>query len=238
LTLALGALLSLTGREADAGNLTVTFSWTGGSTSVDFTSPQAVAGGSANSFAIDPTLLNSAIAASGYQFGVLGASSNNPGDPGGAVIRLTGIAFLNGTVAPPSALTVEATQTDFTSPSGPGTLDTQAAATFDFALAGTGQTASSSVDATSTPDLNFVPTGSFQANSIGAVGNPSGYTLGTEVVITLVGAPVSATNGVSDAFSNSAAFRIVPEPSSLVLLGSGAVGLLGYTARRRPRRGA
>jgi hypothetical protein len=235
LALALGALLSLTGREANAGNLTITVSWTGGSISVDFTDPQAVPGGTANSFAIDPTLLNTAIAASGYQFSELGGSSNNPGDPSGAILRVTGTALLNGTVAPPSALTVTASQTEFTSPSGTGTLDSQSSANFRNATAGSGETSTVSLDATSTPSLAFAPPGAFLTNSTGASGSAAGYTLSAEVIITLVGA--SGTSGASDQFTNNVTFTaVIPEPASLVMMVTGMplpLVVMGLLRRRR-----
>jgi hypothetical protein len=235
LALALGALFSLTGREANAGNLTITVSWTGGSLSVDFTGPQAVVGGSANSFAIDPGLLNTAIAASGYQFSELGGSSNNPGNPLGAVVRLTGTAFLNGTVAPPSAITVTASQTEFTSPSGLGTLGTRSTANFTLAQAGSTMTSNASLDATTTPDLMYTPPGGSLSNSIGASGSPSGYTLSAAVVINLVGP--SGFGGVADQFTNNVAFAaVVPEPASLVMMLTGMplpLVVMGLLRRRR-----
>jgi hypothetical protein len=219
LALALGALLSVTGREAKAGNLTITVSWTGGSVSVDFTSPQAVAGGTANSFAVDPILLNASIADSGYQFSELGGSSNNPGNSLFSLVRMTGTTFLNGDVEPPSALTVTASQTEFTSPSGPGgILASRASGNYLRADAGSTMTSSVSLDATSTPSLVFNPPGAFLQNSISASANPSGYTLTATVNITLVGP--SGFGGVSDQFTNNAAF-IVPEPASIVMMVAG-----------------
>jgi len=234
LALAFGALLSLTGREANAGPLTITVSWTGGSVSVAFTDPQAVPGSTANSLAIDPTLLNTAIAASGYQFTELGGSSNNPGDPLGAILRLTGTALLNVTVAPPSALTVTASQTEFTSPSGAGTLDSQSSANFRNALAGSGETSSVSLDATSTPSLVFAPPGGFQTNSTGASGSAAGYTLSAQVIISLVGP--SGTSGASDQFTNNVNFLSVPEPASIVMMVTGMplpLVVMGLLRRRR-----
>jgi len=235
LALALGALLSLTGREANAGNLTITVSWTGGSTSVTFTDPQAVPGGTANSFAIDPTLLNAAVAASGYAFTELGGSSNNPGDPGGSILRLTGTAFLNGSVPPPSALTVEALQTEFTSPSGPGTLSTQATGNFRNAAAGTSQASSAALDATTVTILpDFTPPVASDTATTAAVGSASGYTLSAKVVITLVGP--TGLGGVSDQFSNNVSFGAVPEPASLVMMLTGMplpLVVMGLFRRRR-----
>jgi len=220
LALALGALLSVTGREAKAGSLTITVSWTGGSVAVDFTSPQAVPGGSANSFAIDPVLLNSSIAASGYQFSELGGSSNNPGNPLFSLVRLSGSAFLNGDVEPPSALTVTASQTEFTSPSGSGSVASRASGNFLRTDAGSTMTSSASLDATSTPNLVFTPPGGFLQNFTTATANPAGYTLAATVNITLVGPP--GFGGASDQFTNNAAFvTVIPEPASFVLMVAG-----------------
>jgi hypothetical protein len=235
LALALGALLSVTGREAKAGNLTITVSWTGGSVAVDFTSPQAVPGGTANAFAVDPILLNSAIADSGYQFTELGGSSNNPGNSLFSLVRLTGTTFLNGDVEPPSALTVTASQTEFTSPSGPGgILGSRASANFLRADdAGNTMTSSVSLDATSTPSLAFTPPGGFLQNTTSASANPTGYTLAATVNITLVGP--SGFGGVSNQFTNNAAF-VVPEPASIVMMVAGMPLPLVFMALFRRRR--
>jgi hypothetical protein len=235
LALGLAALLCFTGREANAGNLTITVSWTGGSVSVDWTSPQAVPGGSADSFAVDPTLLNTAIAASGYQFTELGGSSNNPGDPAGSILRVTGTALLNGSVAPPSAISIVASQTEFTSPSGPGTLLSQSTANFRNALAGSDEHSWASLDATSTASLAFLPPGGFQTDSTAANANPLGYTLSASVVINLVGA--SGTSGASDQFSNNVSFAsATPEPASILMMVTGMplpLVVMGLLRRRR-----
>src|SRR5262245_44548169 len=109
MTWMVAALVVLLGRmvQAHAGNTTFSVSWSGGSGSAHFIPPLAVVCSTANTLALDPAVLNAVIVASGYQFTELGASSNNPGDSSGALVRLTGTALLNGIVAPPSALTVE-----------------------------------------------------------------------------------------------------------------------------------
>jgi hypothetical protein len=234
LAVGLSALLCFTGREANAGNLTITVSWTGGSVSQDFTSARAVPGGSANDFEVDTTKLNLAIAASGYKFTELGGSSNNPGDPLGALLRLTGTALLNGLVAPPSAITITATQTDFTSPDGIGTLASQSSANFRRADPGSGEASNVSLNATSTPALVFAPPGNFLTNSTSAMGSSSGYTLSAAAVITLTGP--SGNSGASDQFTNNVSFRVVPEPASLVMMVTGMplpLVVMGLLRRRR-----
>jgi len=234
LALGLCALLGFTGREANAGNLTITVSWTGGSSGpIDFTSPEAVPGGSADLFEVNTTLLNAAIAASGYQFSELGGSSNNPGSPTGSILRVTGTALLNGRT-PPSAITITAVQTGFTSPSGPGTLGSQSTANFRNTDGGSVETSNVSLDATVTPNLTFTPPGAFLMNSTAATGNPAGYTLDATVTLTLTGA--SGTAGASDQFSNNASFTAVPEPASIVMMLTGMplpLVVMGLLRRRR-----
>ena len=238
LALGLAALLCLSGREANAGNLTIMVSWTGGSFSFDWTNP--VAAGDPNngpSFLnlTDTASLNSDIAASGYGFSGLTASSNNPGDPTGSILRLTGVAYLNGSVTPPSALTVEAFQSDFTSPSGSGTLTSQASANFKESNAGSMQGSSGSLDSTIVNVLpNFTAPGGFDTHTMAANGNPSGYTLDSQVVITLVGP--SGSGGASDQFTNNVSFAAVPEPASIVMMLTGMplpLVVMGLLRRRR-----
>jgi hypothetical protein len=237
LALGLGALLSLTGREANAGDLTLTVSWTGGSFSFDFTDPIASGDSNTNFLNVaDTTALNSNIAASGYQFTGLTANTNNPGDPGGAILRVTGVAFLTGDVAPPSALTITASQTEFTSPSGPGLLASQATANFTRADAGSSQSSNGQLDLQPpTPTLTFLPDVGSDRNAIGATGSAAGYTLSAQVNITLVGA--SGTSGAGDQFTNNVAFlSVVPEPASLVMMVTGMplpLVVMGLLRRRR-----
>lgn len=238
LALALGALFCFTGREANAGNITIKISWDATSFSFTFTSPIASGDSNANFLNVaDTATLNSDIAASGYEFSGLTASSNNPGSPGGSILKLTGTAELNGSVAPTTPLTVEAFQADFTSPSGPGTLASQATANFRNALAGSSQSSNGQLDAQpATPTLTFLPPVGSSTSSIGATGNPLGYTLDAKVIITLVGP--SGLSGASDQFTNNVSFNVVPEPASLVMMVTGMplpLVVMGLLHRRRGR---
>jgi hypothetical protein len=62
------------------------------------------------------------------------------------------------------------------------------------------------------------------------------YSLTQEVAITFPALAAGTHSGVT--FDFRLATVAVPEPSGLVLLGIGAIGLLGYGARRRARPGA
>jgi probable HAF family extracellular repeat protein len=72
----------------------------------------------------------------------------------------------------------------------------------------------------------------FDLNSLIAPG--SGFTLGVATGISDTGY-ITGTGTAPDGSSHAFLLTLVPEPSGWVLLGTGALGLLGYTARRRAR---
>jgi hypothetical protein len=236
------ALLPGGAGQARAGNVTISLSWSGGSTGpIDFTSLLAQSGSTANSLTVDTAALNFLMSNTGSNMGFLSLSafSNNPGDPAGASFKEMGIPFLTG-VGGDSSVTIVASQAGFTSPAGKGTLSSSASASFLMAAPGSPQASNSFLDATGTPTITLAssssdPNSESDSNSLsGVTGAVTGYTLGASAFISLSGSPTSA----SDAFSIDTEFAVtVPEPASLTLLGVVALGLLGYgrTRKRRTR---
>jgi len=235
LALGLAALLGLSAPEARAGNVSLTLTWAGGTTGpIDFTSPFAQLGSTANALTIDTSVLNAFLAGNGsnLMFSGLSADSNNPGDPTGAVLRETGNAIISG-AGGDSSISIVATQTDFTSPSGAGTLIQAASANFTGTTTST-QASSVALDATTTSAPTFTGPGGFDMHAVAANGNPAGYTLTTTSVISLVGSPTST----SDQFTNKVTFATaaVPEPASLVMMVTGLplpLVVMGLLRRRR-----
>lgn len=235
LALGLAALVGLSAPEARAGNVTLTLTWAGGTTGpIDFTSPFAQLGSTADSLTIDTGVLNSFLAGNGsnLSFSALEADSNNPGDPSGAVLRQTGNEIISG-AGGSNSITIVATQDGFTSPSGSGTLTQAAGANFTGTTTST-QASSGSLDATPVSVPTFTGPGGFTMANVSANGNPAGYTLTTTSDITLAG----SANSTSDQFSNKLTFAVaaVPEPASLIMMLTGMplpLVVLGLLRRRR-----
>jgi hypothetical protein len=239
LALGLIALIGLSAPEARAENVTISLTWTGGSTSIDFTSPFAQAGSTANNLTVDTGVLNLFLAVHGSNmiFVDLGAASNNPGDPGGSILSLTGEALKIATPGA-NAMTIDASQTGFTTPSGPGTLVSSVTANFNNNPAGT-QTGQVSLDATLTPPLSFTSTGSgpnsgSSTNSIAATASAAGYSLDNSAVVNFAGSGLEAT----DQFTVTTKFTAssIPEPASIVMMLTGMplpLVVLGLLRRRR-----
>jgi len=238
LGLGLAALLALPAPEATAGNITMTISWTGHSLTIDFTSPFAQAGSTANNLTINTSALNANLAANGsaYSFADLGAASNNPGvaNPTGSILGETGTAILSNTLGDKTIL-IDTTQTAFTIPSGPGTLFAGSTALFTNAGAGDTQKSGGSLDGFAPSALTFTniaggpnPQPYSGSNSIAATGNPAGYPLEVNTTLTL-------GNGL-DQFTTAVRFLGVPEPASLVMMLTGIplpLVLMGLLRRRR-----
>jgi len=232
LALGLAALIGLSAPEARAGNVTLTLSWSGGTTGpIDFTSPFAQLGSTADSLSIDTSVLNAFLAGNGsnVSFSDLGADSNNPG-AATAILRETGNAIISG-AGGDNSISIVASQDGFTSPSGSGTLGQQASANFNSLLST--QTSSVALDATTTSVPTFTLTGGFAQGFTTASGNPAGYTLSATSDITLQGILVIA----SDQFSNKAVFAsVIPEPASIIMMLTGMplpLVVLGLLRRRR-----
>jgi len=233
LALGLAALIGLSAPEARAGNVTLTLSWSGGTTGpIDFTSPFAQLGSTADSLSIDTSVLNAFLAGNGsnVSFSDLGADSNNPG-AATAILRETGNAIISG-AGGDNSISIVASQDGFTSPSGSGTLGQQASANFNGLLST--QTSSVALDSTTTSVPTFNGIGGFATSTTPASGNAAGYTLSATSNITLVGILVTA----SDQFSNKATFltAAVPEPASIIMMLTGMplpLVVLGLLRRRR-----
>jgi hypothetical protein len=239
LALGLIALLGLSAPEARAGNVTISLTWSGGSLAIDFTSPFAQLGGSANSVDVETDTLNAFLAGnkSNLMFTALEADSNNPGASSGADLHETGNVEVSG-AGGDTTMRIAASQSGFMSPSGAGTLASSATANYSSAPTGS-QTSTSALDATVAPTLTFISTGSgpnshSSNTSVGATGSASGYTLGSTAFVSLTGSPT----GGSDQLSITSKFTAVavPEPASLVLMLTGLplpLVVLGLLRRRR-----
>jgi hypothetical protein len=232
--LGLIVLMGLSAPEARAGNVTLTLTWSGGTTGpIDFTSPFAQLGSTADSLTIDTSVLNAFLAGNGsdYMFSELGASNNNLGAPGGSQLRETGTGILSG-AGGDTSITIVASQNGYTSPSGAGTLTSTSSANFLSTAVGT-QTSFGMLDATSTSPLLYSPLGGFATNGTGATGSAAGYMLTASSVIDLTG----ASTGASDQMTNNVTFAAsVPEPASIVMMLTGMplpLVVLGLLRRRR-----
>jgi hypothetical protein len=234
LAVCLAAVLGLSASEARAGNVTLTLTWAGGTTGpIDFTSPFAQLGSTADLLTIDTSVLNAFIGGNGsdFMFSELGASSNNPGDPTGSVLRETGTGVLSGTGGDQN-ISIVASQDGFMQPSGAGTLTSQSTANFSGTEVGS-QMSNGSLDSKSTAFAMYGPPGGFGVESTGAVGNAAGYTLIASTAMDLTGSAIGASDQMSNRvmFVNSVS---APEPTSLVML---AVGMpLSLVVLRRVRR--
>jgi len=234
LALGLAALMGLSSPEARAGNVTLTLTWGSGTTGpIDFTSPFAQLGSTADSLTIDTGVLNAFLGGNGsnLMFSALSADSNNPG-AATAVLRETGNAIISG-AGGDNSITILASQDGFMSPTGSGTLTQAAGANFTDTTTST-QASSVSLDGTTTSAPTFTGPGGFDQHTVPASGNAAGYTLTASSDISLVGSP----NSASDQFSNKATFGVaaVPEPASIVLMLTGMplpLVVLGLLRRRR-----
>jgi hypothetical protein len=234
LALGLGGLVGLSAPEARAGNVTLTLTWSGGTTGpIEFTSPFAQLGSTADSVTIDTSVLNAFLAGNGsnVMFSALSADSNNPG-AASAILRESGNAIISG-AGGDSAISIVATQDGFMFPSGSGTLAQAAGANFTETTVST-QTASVALDAVTTSVPTFTGAGGFLTSSVAAFGSPAGYSLTASTDIALVG----AANSTSDQFSNKGTFALasVPEPASFVMMLTGMpvpLVVLGLLRRRR-----
>jgi len=188
-------------------------------------------------------------------FNIVGltASSNNPGaaNPDGAVLTLGG-TVQRMTGGGPVTLTITAYQTDFNLPTGGSfNLTNTSATNYSNAPAGSTQTAeawyNSSSPATPPPPfgtpaplVNFALSGTNSDGTTTMLTNlpvSSGFSLTTQVVLTLGGA--SGTTSPTVTFGSQAQIlsTAIPEPSSVIMLGTAApLALVLLSKIRRGRK--
>jgi len=255
--LALGVLIALATGTARAGLLEIDLTFAGGSIPIvkggafDTSNPA-----DPDAITVNTNLLNAAIAALGapqLQFTALGASSNNPGVSTGANLTQTGSAFLT-QGSGPFSFTVDAFQSDFTTPVGNGSLQSSASHTFTNTAAGDSQTFQSWFDQTNTNSKTTPsPLLAFISPSLNGSGPPNtesggttaaltllgtvtpGYSLVNETVVTLT-ASAGAVSSPIDQFQGSTVVTaaVVPEPTSFVAMFT-ALPLIVFWRRHRRR---
>jgi hypothetical protein len=244
LGLALSALLGLSASQANAETIDITVQ-VGAGPVVDL----AIFGGvgSANGYVMNDAAvfaLNSFLTTSSsqYLFGTgattLGGISNFPGSSSAGALELTGtiLSVRSGT----AALTLRETESGFTAPTGPsGTLFSSSTGDFANAAAGTGHTASSSFNGTSTPTYSVLST-TTNPNPAGGMANipvspvPTLYTLTNSITFNLKAG--TTANPIVDGFAVVAVVTAIPEPASLVMMLTGIplpIVVIGLLRRRR-----
>jgi len=257
LGLALAALIGLSARDAQAGDLTINVSWASGPAggiNISVGSPFALPDSTSNFVDVNLPVLNASLTGSAYLstdpnaggFLALNAQSNNPGSATGANIKLDATAQLASATGD-NTITVVASQTGFMSPSGAGVLTTANSGNFTNYTVGDSQTSFSSVNSVdTTPHNNYVvpagapnPYSAAMGGTAGATVSSGGYTLSDTTTITLALSGFNASNpgsSATDQTTNSATFRAVPEPAGLVMMVTGMplpLVVMGLLRRRR-----
>ena len=125
LALGFAALVSMTGREANAGTLTIVLSWSSGTLTITPTSLFAQTGSTNGSLTANTSQVNNFLSTHGadFTFSGLQANSNNltGGAATGAVLTEGGTVVL-GTGTGDTSVSITTTQSGFSIPSGTGTL--------------------------------------------------------------------------------------------------------------------
>jgi hypothetical protein len=195
---------------------------------------------------VNTTLLNLSLV--NYQFTALSATSTSPGTGGTGSLTLSGSVQLifGGT----GSITILASDGDYAQPgTPPATLGSSSKAVYSNGNQGDTQTFQSWFNPTNTAGAKEIPSPLLTLTSTGPAPNtqlgtapPTPVTLVTpygltdQAVITLSGGGGDAQSqddfeGVTQLAAASVA--AVPEPASVTLLATGALGLLGYAWRRR-----
>jgi hypothetical protein len=217
------AIALMAGGTARAGLLQITFHETG---FTDVTITDRIGGvGDPNDLNGNANQILALIPASFTDYsGSVIVSSNNTGN--GALGTLNLNPNVAEAVSGANPLTLTATQTGFLLPGGSGST-----VKFTSTLAVSGITSGTvgligSIDSTSTPAQSL----SAPATNIQTLTYVRGatYSLTAQSTIALTG-----TADTTNYSATVSAVAVIPEPASLTLLATGALGLLGYAWRRR-----
>jgi len=179
----------------------------------------------------------------------LSAATNNPGqdNPTGAFLTISG-EIQRITAGGPATITITATDTDYTLPTGVKTLGSNASSTFTVVPAGDTHAFTSWFNANNTPlamqtssgTITYVATGAqTQTNSHAPLIVPTGsadYGLTSRTVLTMAGAPAGTTPDMSFGGTTTVLSTAVPEPASLaIMLPALPVVIMGWFRHRKAR---
>ncbi|MHB1562221.1 MAG: PEP-CTERM sorting domain-containing protein [Isosphaeraceae bacterium] len=216
-------LLGMLPQAADAGTITMTISWSGGSITIKPGTAFAQTGSSNTQLTVNTSALNNTLKTDhvNLSFSGLGASTQN----GSLAYPTSGLLSENGTIAYAAnggtinTVSISTSLSGFTAPTGTGTIDSSTTVNMQQTNAGDSQGASTSYNNstvttfspyTSTGSTNQTPAFTPVMKSVGTVA--SGYELDNSATIKL-------TAG-QDQFSVATQLtaQSVPEPTSIILM--------------------